>query len=95
MRKLELRMEDLVVESFEMQGTSGSQGTVFGRAVFEAELDEAASGYQTCRVWHTCGGEKTCNLDDTCYTWDGSPFTCNWWDCDPTYDRTCTCPEAA
>jgi hypothetical protein len=62
MKKLSLRIDALVVESFTTQAPEPRQGTVFGHSESAAE--------QTCRYYNTCGGladscngAETCNLD--------------------------------
>ena len=79
MRKLQLSIDDLLVESFEARSAEEGAGTVLGRAFAEAE-----SRRQTCVAWLTCGGERTCNLVDECYTWDGGPTCLEADECNPT-----------
>lgn len=102
MRKLELRIDDLAVETFETSPATGAPGTVRGH-VFENFGDpfaaapepgvpttpEPVTGKQTCAGWNTCGGAQTCNFQNTCYTFNGG------WTCDP--DASCNptpnCPQ--
>jgi hypothetical protein len=91
MRKLELRIDELTVESFETSRTGGSRGTVLGNQIgmdfAAAEVTAPDTRQQTCYEWYTCGGVETCNFANTCYTFGGG-YTCDASNCDPT--PTCT-----
>ncbi|HEU0076967.1 MAG TPA: hypothetical protein VFQ76_04915 [Longimicrobiaceae bacterium] len=95
MRKLQLRVDDLVVESFETPSARNASGTVFGKETDLGMYEEEGSRVQTCQQWDTCQGEKTCNFGGACYTWEGG-WTCAQLlgECTPPTDiASCTCPE--
>ncbi|HEX6751463.1 MAG TPA: hypothetical protein VF092_29495 [Longimicrobium sp.] len=85
MRKLELRVDELRVESFETLPSRGSVGTVFANMLGKPfDLFDAmnvvvgaapATTAKTCQQWHTCEGLATCNLETGCYTWNDG-YTC-------------------
>ena len=57
MRKLELRMDALEVESFPTGGARGEAGTVHGH-------DQTRGGDDTC--WQTCGVTCPATCGDVC-----------------------------
>jgi hypothetical protein len=63
MKKLSLRIDALVVESFTTQAPEPRQGTVFAHSYVPCNtIDE-----QTCRYYNTCGGlADSCNGLQTC-----------------------------
>ena len=88
MRKLELRIDELSVESFETSSATRGRGTVlgnqYGDAITVPDIDDGAeTGKQTCGAWHTCGGVETCNYASGCYTFGGG-YTCDGASCSPT-----------
>lgn len=62
MKKLALRIDALVVESFSTQTPERHQGTVFGHSNVPCDTFDD----QTCRFFNTCGGMDSCNGDATC-----------------------------
>ncbi|HSU14787.1 hypothetical protein [Longimicrobium sp.] len=85
MKKLNLRPEDLHVESFNVAEEDTRRGTVHAQ---ETTIDCGASGYESCPEWFTC--------KDTC---DHLQPSCVWTQCfrppcvpdgtNPTVDQTC------
>jgi hypothetical protein len=63
MKKLTLRVETLVVESFSTRAPEPQEGTVFAHSYVPCNtFDE-----QTCRNYNTCGGfMDSCNGLETC-----------------------------
>jgi hypothetical protein len=76
MRKLNLRLEDLAVESFQTVGVDGRRGTVRGQeATFwwsmcghscDGTCNETCEGQFTCKMDTTCAGDFTCDYNQTC-----------------------------
>ena len=96
MRKVKLLLEDLQVESFEVDPGSLDAGTVHG---LEVAAEPAASGVHTgCMTHCPTEGCENCNSVVRTHCWVECPsyagtcfeFTCNpgdWtcgWDCTPT-----------
>jgi hypothetical protein len=70
MKKLNLSLEDLNVESFATEAAPGHPGTVHGHV-------ETYDGGDTCDVGNTCGVENTCMESCTaCDTHYCTPDTC-------------------
>ncbi|HEX6751464.1 MAG TPA: hypothetical protein VF092_29500 [Longimicrobium sp.] len=94
MRKLELRVDALKVESFETLPARGSVGTVlanmFGNPLDPfAAMDEADAAIQTGAGWHTCEGLATCNFEAGCYTFNGGYTCAGQANCKVTQAATC------
>jgi hypothetical protein len=82
MRKLQLGVDELSVESFVPQGPDSPQGTV---VAYETEFWPCggATECMTCPDWPTCEGGHTCDGQTGCYTQD-------WRDtCSPTCASSC------
>jgi hypothetical protein len=79
MRKLQLKLEELAIESFEPGDSSPREGTVMGHAT---EVGGPCGGGETCvtcPVMNTCHVALTCNGQVGCYTkdfGDTCAFTC-------------------
>ena len=83
MRKLSLKLDNLVVETFATHVNSVGGGTVVGREYTESgcpQYTDTCVGNETCAenticstCLHTC--EETCN-DFSCGPFSGSPFFC-------------------
>lgn len=86
MRKLNLHLEELVVESFSTVGTGRERGTVHGMDSVTVDQDSCVTCAPSCA---TCGGTcpNTCPMTcgATCAT---CPVSCNPANC-PSADGRC------
>jgi hypothetical protein len=90
MKKLELRIEALEVESFSTHGVEPAKGTVlaYGNSGDSCNTRDAF----TCQLYATCNGGGTCNGEGTCDR-NCLPQQPQWW-IDQGGDPTPCCTAA-
>ena len=94
MEKLKLNLEDLKVESFELNSEEKKQGTVNGQGLCTEDFSGCrdVTAYASCvTCGTTCGVNVTCQ--DTCA--NTCENTCAYTCLDPTCHMSCpTCPPS-
>lgn len=83
MQKLQLRLDDLQVQSFETSdAVAQARGTVRGREQSNPNCTAECTGFDSCQ--ETCEG-VSCDGAASCRD------TCAWQTCDPSNYMTCWC----
>ena len=96
MKKMQLNLDALGVESFDTSGADAKRGTVFGEQCTCYTnctcpgcntCDESCNG--SCAWQQTCGGQNTCDATcGTCY-YTGCDYSC--FDCPTGSSGICGC----